>query len=41
MILRKAGNKGHEMNLGHGIEAANPEENAACFVETVRKYRHD
>lgn len=40
-ILKKAGNKGHVMNLGHGIEAATPEENAACFIETVRNYRHN
>ena len=39
-ILRKAGPKGHVMNLGHGIEAATTEENAAFFIETVRNYRH-
>lgn len=40
-ILKKAGPTGHVMNLGHGIEAATPEENAACFIETVRNYRHE
>lgn len=40
-ILKKAGNKGHVMNLGHGIEAATSEENAAFFIETVRNYRHE
>jgi len=40
-ILRKAGPTGHVMNLGHGIEASTPEENAACFIETVRNFRHD
>lgn len=40
-ILKKAGSVGHVMNLGHGIEAATPEENAHCFIETVRNYRHD
>lgn len=40
-ILRKAGNSGHVMNLGHGIEAATSEENAAFFIETVRNFRHD
>jgi uroporphyrinogen decarboxylase len=40
-ILKKAGNRGHVMNLGHGIEAATPEENAACFIETVRNYVHE
>mmetsp|Transcript_19931 Transcript_19931/g.29510 ORF Transcript_19931/g.29510 Transcript_19931/m.29510 type:complete len:408 (-) Transcript_19931:143-1366(-) len=39
-ILRKAGNKGHVMNLGHGIEATTPEENAHFFIETVRNFRH-
>jgi len=39
-ILKKAGNKGHVMNLGHGIEAATSEEKAAFFIETVRNYRH-
>lgn len=40
-ILRKAGPTGHVMNLGHGIEAATPEENAHFFVETVRNFRHE
>lgn len=40
-ILRKAGPTGHVMNLGHGIEATTPEENAAFFIETVRNFRHD
>lgn len=37
-ILRKAGPRGHVMNLGHGIEAKTPEENAHFFVETVRSF---
>lgn len=40
-ILRKAGPTGHVMNLGHGIEAITPEENAHFFIETVRNYRHE
>jgi uroporphyrinogen decarboxylase len=40
-ILKKAGDVGHVMNLGHGIEAATPEENAHHFIETVRNYRHE
>lgn len=40
-IMRKAGPTGHVMNLGHGIEAATPEENAAYFIETVRNFRHE
>ena len=39
-ILKKAGPTGHVMNLGHGIEATTPEENALCFIETVRNFRH-
>mmetsp|Transcript_8664 Transcript_8664/g.9929 ORF Transcript_8664/g.9929 Transcript_8664/m.9929 type:complete len:409 (-) Transcript_8664:152-1378(-) len=39
-ILKKAGPTGHVMNLGHGIEATTPEENAKFFVETVRNFRH-
>ena len=39
-ILKKAGPTGHVMNLGHGIEATTPEENAHCFIETVRNFRH-
>jgi len=40
-ILRKAGNTGHVMNLGHGIEAATSEENAKFFIDTVRNFRHE
>lgn len=40
-ILRKAGNRGHVMNLGHGIEAATSEESAQFFIETVRNFKHD
>ncbi len=40
-ILRKAGNVGHVMNLGHGIEAATSEENAKFFIDTVRNFRHE
>jgi uroporphyrinogen decarboxylase len=39
-ILRKAGPTGHVMNLGHGIEATTPEENAQCFVDTVKNFKH-
>ena len=37
----QAGNTGHVMNLGHGIEATTPEPNAALFVNTVHDYKHD
>jgi len=39
-ILKAAGNTGHVMNLGHGIEATTPEPNAALFVNTVHDYKH-
>lgn len=38
-ILKKAGPTGHVMNLGHGIEACTPEENAHFFIQTVRNYK--
>ena len=39
-ILSKVGNKGHVMNLGHGIEATTPEPYAALFVDAVHDYKH-
>ncbi|HEY9810765.1 MAG TPA: uroporphyrinogen decarboxylase [Halomicronema sp.] len=35
--IRKAGNQGHILNLGHGIIANTPEENAAYFFETAKQ----
>ena len=38
-ILAMGGGRGHVMNLGHGIEAKTPEENAKFFVDTVQAWR--
>lgn len=34
--VRKAGNKGHILNLGHGVLPGTPEENVAFFFETAK-----
>ncbi len=38
-VLAAAGGKNHVMNLGHGIDAVTPEENAKYFVDTVQAWR--
>lgn len=40
-ILKAAGDTGHVMNLGHGIEPTTPEPNAAFFVNTVHAFDHE
>jgi uroporphyrinogen decarboxylase len=35
--VRKAGNRGHILNLGHGILPGTPEDNAAYFFETAKQ----
>ncbi|MBE9179773.1 uroporphyrinogen decarboxylase [Oculatella sp. LEGE 06141] len=35
--IRKAGDRGHILNLGHGILASTPEENAAFYFETAKQ----
>lgn len=40
-ILKEAGNTGHVMNLGHGIEPTTPEPYADLFVKTVHAYKHE
>jgi uroporphyrinogen-III decarboxylase len=39
-ILRQGKGFKHVMNLGHGIEATTPEENAKFFIDTVKAYRY-
>ena len=38
--IKKAGNKKHVMNLGHGVMQGTPEENVAHFFKTVQDYRY-
>ena len=38
-ILQAGAHNGHVMNLGHGIEAKTPEENAKFFVDTVKAWK--
>lgn len=35
--VRKAGNKGHILNLGHGVLPSTPEENVKFFFETAKQ----
>jgi uroporphyrinogen decarboxylase len=38
--IRKAGRKGHILNLGHGVLQRTPEDNVAYFFETA-KHAHE
>ncbi len=37
--IRKAGNRGHILNLGHGVLQNTPEENVAFFFETAKQFK--
>jgi uroporphyrinogen decarboxylase len=37
--VRKAGDKGHILNLGHGVLPGTPEENVAFFFETAKQIK--
>ena len=37
--IRKAGNQGHILNLGHGVLKNTPEENVAFFFETAKQFK--
>jgi uroporphyrinogen decarboxylase len=37
--IRKAGNRGHILNLGHGVLQNTPEENVAFFFETAKQLK--
>jgi uroporphyrinogen decarboxylase len=38
--VRKAGNRGHILNLGHGVLPNTPEENVAFFFETAKQIKY-
>ena len=38
--IRKAGNWGHILNLGHGVLVGTPEENVEFFFETAKQVRY-
>jgi uroporphyrinogen decarboxylase len=38
--VRKAGNQGHILNLGHGVLVGTPEDNVRCFFETAKQLRY-
>lgn len=38
-IVQKAGNRGHILNLGHGVLASTPEDNVRFFFETAKQMR--
>lgn len=39
--VRKAGDRGHVLNLGHGILPGTPEDNAAFFFETAKGLKYE
>ena len=38
--IKKAGNSGHIMNLGHGVLVGTPEENVEHFFATAKEFRY-
>ncbi|MGF1486631.1 MAG: uroporphyrinogen decarboxylase family protein, partial [Prochloraceae cyanobacterium] len=38
--IKKAGDRGHIMNLGHGVLVGTPEENVEHFFATAKEYRY-
>jgi uroporphyrinogen decarboxylase len=38
--VKKAGNYGHILNLGHGVLPTTPEENVAFFFETAKQLKY-
>jgi uroporphyrinogen decarboxylase len=40
-VVRKAGNQGHILNLGHGVLVGTPEPSVAHFFDTARSLSYN
>lgn len=40
-VVRKAGNQGHILNLGHGVLVGTPEPSVAHFFDTARSLTYN